>query len=433
VQGSRHVIEQGCSRTVVARKLKVATVSEVRHQLLITLVHGTWPRGFFPRIIRFKQRVRELMRRRQPWDPPPFWFEEGSHFLARLSAELGDIPHKIKPLLWSGENSIFERDKTAHVLADYLSAEHLEDSRATQLIIAHSHGGNIALRALHHLQKRDASHACESETPDPFVITLATPFIEVHQANFGRRPSVIRMAIILVILFLLAALLVAALIVIAILTESLPEPYRYAFFPIFVLWALGGVAAFLYWGWWAWSWFNRTAARQKQLDALKDATQLASARRLLVVRAIDDEASLALALGAMFNYGAARSITFLVNLTGVLGIALSVDHWLLTWLPYWASAAIYGGFFALTIPLVGVLMASRSVHGRELAVSPMECQINTQSAPDAKGLSEIVTLVRRTYVKSLRHGIYDHEDCAKTISDWARSQLCSDAGHGPPS
>jgi hypothetical protein len=174
-------------------------MSEVGHQLLITLVHGTWPRGFCPRLVRFKQRVRELMRRRQPWDPPPFWFEEGSHFLARLSTELGDIPHKIKPLLWSGANSIFERDKTAHVLADYLSAEHLQDPQATQLIIAHSHGGNIALRALHHLQKRDA--LCESQTPNPLVATLATPFIEVHQTDFGRRPFVIRVAIILVARF----------------------------------------------------------------------------------------------------------------------------------------------------------------------------------------------------------------------------------------
>ena len=52
-------------------------------------------------------------------------------------------------------------------------------------------------------------------------------------------------------------------------------------------------------------------------------------------------------------------------------------------------------------------------------------QINTQSTPDAKGLLETITLVSQTHVKSLRHGIYDHEDCAKTISDWARSQLCA--------
>ena len=119
--------------------------------------------------------------------PPPFWFEEGSPFLARLSAELGDIPHKIKPLLWSGANSIFVRDKTAHVLAEHLSAEHAEHPQATQLVIAHSHGGNIALRAL---------IICNSVMPlgyagrraNPLVVTLATPFVEVHQADFGRRP-----------------------------------------------------------------------------------------------------------------------------------------------------------------------------------------------------------------------------------------------------
>src|SRR6516162_458644 len=125
------------------------------HQLLITLVHGTWGRGFFLRRKRQNQR--------------PLWFEEGSPFLTRLSTELGDIPHKITPLLWSGANSIFVRDKTAHVLAEYLSAEHIEHPQAAQLVIAHSHGGNIALRALHHLQNRDAQ-LCERA--NPLVVTL---------------------------------------------------------------------------------------------------------------------------------------------------------------------------------------------------------------------------------------------------------------------
>ena len=78
---------------------------------------------------------------------------------------------------------------------------------------------------------------------------------------------------------------------------------------------------------------------------------------------------------------------------------------------------------AVIVTLFGVLAVSRLVHGLELIKSPMECQINTQSTPDAMGLSKIITLVRRTYVKSLRHGIYDHEDSAKTISNWVRSQL----------
>ena len=122
----------------------------------------------------------------------PLWFEDGSPFLARLSAELHDIPHKITPLLWSGANSIFVRDEAAHVLAEHLSAEHTEHPQATQLVIAHSHGGNIALRALHHLQQRDASQACGADRANPLVVTLATPFIEVHQADFGPRPYFIR-------------------------------------------------------------------------------------------------------------------------------------------------------------------------------------------------------------------------------------------------
>src|SRR5258708_6892570 len=164
-------------------------MSEVaRHQLLITLVHGTWPRGFFPTHRRQNRR--------------PLWFEETSPFLARLSAELSDVPHKIKPLLWSGDNSIFERDKTAHVLAEYLSAEHTAHPQATQLTIAHSHGGNIALRALHHLRRPDASQLYREGSANPLVVTLATPFIEIHQADFGGRTRLIRTALVVAICIL---------------------------------------------------------------------------------------------------------------------------------------------------------------------------------------------------------------------------------------
>ena len=159
--------------------------SEVQRQLLITLVHGTWGRGFFPRLQRPNRR--------------PFWFEDGSPFLARLSTELHDIPHKITPLLWSGANSIFVRDKTAHALAEHLATEHAEHPQATQLVIAHSHGGNIALRSLHHLQKRAL---CEADSPNPFIVTLATPFIEVQEANLGHWPTHLRNALFYAILFI---------------------------------------------------------------------------------------------------------------------------------------------------------------------------------------------------------------------------------------
>jgi preprotein translocase subunit YajC len=390
-------------------------MSEVRHQLLITLVHGTWPRGFFPRLLRFKQRVRELMRRRQPWDPPPFWFEEGSHFLARLSAELRDIPNKITPLLWSGANSIFVRDKTAHVLAEHLSAEHAEHPQATQLVIAHSHGGNIALRALHHLHQHDASRLGGAESANPLVVTLATPFVEVQHADIGLSPTFIRVAVFFVIWIPLWGL--AKAIFPREFWNVLPS-------------LIGTAVALILLGFIYWYWFSQraTARRQNQVEALRDATRLGDrvsvqAQRLLIIRAIDDEASLVLALGTIGNYITTRAIKYVLWIIlapiSLILIPVFEEQW------YEYEGAVQVGCSALILILLSLLSVARTAHGRELAVSPMELQINTQSAPDAKGLSEIVTLVRRTYVKSLRHRIYDHEDCAKTISDWVRSRLCA--------
>jgi hypothetical protein len=172
--------------------LKGPHMSEVRHQLLITTVHGTWGRGFFPG------------RQRQNRRP---WFGEESPFLDRLIQELDDIPHKITPLLWSGENSIYKRDETAHILAEHLSAQHAEHPQATQLVIAHSHGGNIALRALYLLRKPDASRLCGAEIPTPLVVTLATPFVEVQHADLGDRPSVIRFMVLYAMAYLVLTVL----------------------------------------------------------------------------------------------------------------------------------------------------------------------------------------------------------------------------------
>jgi len=262
-------------------------MSEIaRHQLLITLVHGTWPRGFFPR--------------RQRQNRCPLWFEEGSAFFARLNAELGDIPHKITPLLWSGANSIFVRDKTAHILAEYLSGEHAEHPRAAQLVIAHSHGGNIALRALHRLHQRGASRLSGAESASPLVVMLATPFVEVQDADFGNRPTYIRLAVIFAIYMLLYVLAKAVFPT----EDVLPMLIRFAV--IFIL--IGFI-------WWYWLSQRATARRQNQVEALKGATRLgeivlAQAKRLLIIRAIDDEASLVLALGTIVSYVTTRAITY---------------------------------------------------------------------------------------------------------------------------
>jgi hypothetical protein len=163
-----------------------------------------------------------------------------------------------------------------------------------------------------------------------------------------------------------------------------------------------------------------------------------------MIRAIDDEASLFLAVGTIGNYLTARAITYVFHIivyvpfmiiTGFFISALVREllGWKVSWIGVrdameWFRVAITLVYSALIFILIGLLMAARSVHGYELAVSPMECQINTHSTPDATAPSRIITLVRRTFVKSRRHGIYDHDDCAKVISDWVRSQLCTPPG-----
>jgi hypothetical protein len=376
-----------------------------RPELLITLVHGTWGRGFFPG------------RRRK--GRPPWWFEDGSPFLARLSAGITDVPHRIKPLLWSGANSIFERDRTAQLLAEYLAAEHAEHPLASQLIIAHSHGGNIALRALHHLQMRNGSGSEGPDSVHPLVATLATPFVEIHRADFGSRPFYIRVALTMAMLFVSLMLVEGfVLSMVWFLPDLMPSDGAPIIWTsvIVVGLAAGGV------GWW---WIVRD--RQKQLAALESATrlgELASAKRLLVIRAIDDEASLTLALGTILNYATERLITYVLYLYGTMTfVTLFGNKWFPAVFSRWAFPVALACFIVFTLLLFGALMVSRMVHGRELAISPMECQINTQSAPDAADLSQIVTLVSRKYVKSLRHGIYEHENCASAISDWVRAQL----------
>ena len=74
-----------------------------REEILVTLVHGTWARGFFS--------FRRSHER---------WFEPGARFSRQLAAELRDkhgIDATFRRSLWSGANSLEERALAARRLA----------------------------------------------------------------------------------------------------------------------------------------------------------------------------------------------------------------------------------------------------------------------------------------------------------------------------
>jgi hypothetical protein len=387
----------------------------------------TWPDGLFRMLLAKKQRT--------------YWFDNGSSFFTRLNDELGDIPHGIKSLRWSGKNSVLERDSAAYRLAEHLSAEHNAHPQATQLVVAHSHGGNIALRALHYIQKRGGSLVDGEETVTPLVVTLATPFIEIHQADVGQRSVLVRIA-----------LLTAIATPLGIFTSSLWQKILYicdvadtqacrphnTFFnehaSVSTFLALAAVLflnAILLIIWWYWI-FRRGDARQKQIEELSEATRISeaiSAERLMIIRAVDVEAYLLIALGTIFAYIFTTSIVFFIAVLSFVPLIFGQAPLILLFFHKsaldlsWYQHAFQLGCSALIIAMFGALIVSRLVHGRELAKSPMDCQINTQSAPDGTGI-KIVTLVSDKYVKWFgRHGIYERDNCAKTISDWVRAHL----------
>jgi hypothetical protein len=114
------------------------------HRLMITLVHGTWARD-------------------------ATWTQRGSSLRTELSERLGEDV-VFMPFIWSGRNSHRARLIAAKSLQEHILKLHHEFPRACHVVIAHSHGGNIALYAL---RNRDVAAAVAG------LVTLATPFIVI--------------------------------------------------------------------------------------------------------------------------------------------------------------------------------------------------------------------------------------------------------------
>jgi pimeloyl-ACP methyl ester carboxylesterase len=124
--------------------MKLETISSYdgyEPEISIVLVHGTWPRGWFPVLSRLWNR--------------PCWFERGSSVISSIETSLFERQllgkTEIRSFPWSGNNSFIARDKAAAALAAELLKQNEDFPKSRQVIIAHSHGGNVALRALYYL------------------------------------------------------------------------------------------------------------------------------------------------------------------------------------------------------------------------------------------------------------------------------------------
>jgi hypothetical protein len=336
----------------------------------------------------------------------------------------------------------------------------LEDPDATAVIIAHSHGGNVALRALQHL---------ESMADRIRVVTLATPFLRVFARRSLQLPSQVKVLIWMAIWFIVSVIVFGTIFPLLLLigwTVGLPDSAWFIGPTVAICLVLAWVVAFFI-GQWLYVVFGNARAALAIEEKVHYDTKGAAASRMLVIRGVDDEASLSLAAGSI-----ASRLSYLV-LVVAIPVIVSMSSFFLALVQYFAWAA--GGFGILMLCVFfGALIffflpgAFKSFFGREFLINALVCDVAVDSGPDTLGQVDVITL-RPVYEEAssvefpsarlfslrwfsemmrvgweppksalkapfqfqlapgvplsnwhLRHGIYDHPDCVDEIVRWLR-------------
>jgi hypothetical protein len=407
-----------------------------RMPIVVTLVHGTWGRGFFPcdegkpprwfqQGSAFRKKVAPLFR----WirglafgrvlEVTPRWFECGSAFRNNLTEHLesAGVNPTYTDFRWTGSNSLMERDKAAVLLAKSLQ-NHAGHKR---LVIAHSHGGNVAMRALHHLYLK--------EWEPLLVVTMATPFIQMFlqypESSANRTYEAVAL------LATLGAVSWSLLVLASHVGKFIGEGWAMALGVLLSLISIYLIPNLLLGGSWP------REGRRKRVSDLFLKSMIPPGKvaphKLLVLRGIEDEAGLSLVTGA---FGARLSYLF-----ATLGVRL---------LPWWRPvsfvtllvgsatfyfngipgviAMIFNSFVtALSLITGGSLLCvlCKCVHGRELVSGGLVCETGSSSMPDSlvHKLTVVTLPVQMERKLIFRHGLYDNVFCCQAIEDWLRFAL----------
>jgi hypothetical protein len=383
--------------------------------LFVTLVHGTWGRGFIPdfRLNPFSRRAR--------------WFEAEGAFRERLSRELREIGirHRTDAVIWSGSNSIRERDLAARQLAKRIRSHRRTHPHARHLVVGHSHGGNVALRALHHLQ---------GEVPDILIATLATPFMlaDPRESSEGER-RVIQLT------NLVAIVTAVAWVFFVFLAEPSEEFWIEG---LLIAIIVAGIILRM-------SVSGSSRSARMRMTAITDLTLRfwTGKEHLLVLRSIDDEAALSLAAGSIANRLSHVLMRLLLYVQIFIGLGMMPIVGLIALVVFDDDLVVVLGLFSYEVPpptevvaeialdfivmlLIPALAASlafilidgawKSVFGRELVFGSLLIDIDSSSSPDTHCDVEVRTLRQvPEAMRGLRHSLYEHPQAAPAVATWA--------------
>jgi hypothetical protein len=350
------------------------------------LVHGTWARGYNP--------VWEFA----SWTHPAGKFVESLR--AELELKRPDIDFTINAFAWTGGNSIFDRSDAADDLVKIVDAPNAD----FDFIIGHSHGGNVGLLAV-----------TRSAAPRRlYLISIATPFLKV---SLSARSQIDKKNLqnVLAILFLIGGAIIGwrldpaitefhflgiafggafGLFVSHILIKMLVNPEITTRDP------------------------TKFERRPETLAAAAYYDASALRNRLLVVRGVDDEASLMLAAAAIANrlawilhrFGIRMLIgmSFALVIFGKFGFKANVD--LVIW---------FGSFMLVLAAAALIPPFVRALFGKELAVGAGRCIVSAESAPDGVG-GHVVTLPND---RGMVHSLYSNEECPRIVAAWISHKI----------
>lgn len=241
----------------------------------VSLLHGTWGRGFFPRA--------------RSEHEPPRWFESSSQFAASLNVRLRNSNVTcvfVEPVQWSGGNSLTARSNAvADVIASMKQVASVYPG-IVRVVIAHSHGGNIAMRAIEEIDV-----GCRPAG----LATLSTPFIVTEERGFTVAESLMLFCLALFVAFgpffyfgmpfmegVGSRVIVNA--------EHTWEETRNFLLSIVYGLCVAGLTLLM---------IRKSA--QMTVSAMRMSPRVSEGTDLLVIRATGDEASMALALGDLIE------------------------------------------------------------------------------------------------------------------------------------
>jgi hypothetical protein len=351
----------------------------------------------------------------------PLWFEDGSDFQKEIADQLGGKVAFVG-FLWSGRNSIRARLRAARGLAERISQTATSEPGARQVVIAHSHGGNVAAHAVALL---------DPSSRPAGVATLATPFLHVRgrALDMGERVTVwAAMAMPILFVIFSADHLPYWLYWTRNSIELIPQvAYVFAFTLMAVAWT-----AHALWGRW------RDTPRRRQSPDLPDDLNL------LILRAPGDEASLALASAGFFTL-----------VSRFLWALLAFPAWVVVWVCkfFAASGLRWIDYIALmfqyliSLPLIifGILIimiaygilalftvpwlwAMSSVllmpFGFEFVALGPTAEVTAESAPEGRWSIEILPPADTAAAGLIgRHGIHAHPVARARVAAWLDSIL----------